>query len=294
MAWPFNKQKLKAPQPPAPKPSFSSKMSNEHQKIQENIKENLGDIKVLAKRHKELSGSLESHKKNLSTLEKEFDVHRGEMLDEIKSINKNLGPLYDTDTELGKSVKDLELMDKKLLSEINKVERKVKDVKDIVQNVESTFNPEALRKLKAQIHELANFANQIGKRDESQLKTLQRVDRRIGIVEKHSETIDEEKTAIKESADALALHAAELKQTVGGYTDQLVELSGKVSANIAKTADISEQANALMKRLESVEGQLVAASELSRILEEHSSLLAQIAKRLEYLEKTTVKTVVLD
>jgi len=304
MAWPFSKPKLKIPQPPAPKipkqvhkVSFSSVMSGEHQKIQEeqeHIKEKLGDIKVLAKKHGELSSSLESHKKNFSVLEKEFDEHREEMMDEIKSINKNLGPLYDKDVALEKDIKELETMDKKLLSEIQKVERKTKDVKDIIQDVENAFNPESLKKLKASINEVAEFTEGIAKKDENQMKRLQSIDRKIGVVERHAEKIDDEKQAMKESAEALAQHAEELKATVGGYADQLIELSGKTSANIAKTADLDEEFRALLKRLEAVEGQLVAASELSKVLQQHSNMLAEIAKRLEYLERTTTKTVVLD
>lgn len=294
MAWPFSKPKLKVPQPqasktskPAYKVSFSSVMTGEHKKLQEEFAENNAKIK-------DTLNVSEKTKKNLDVLEKEFDEHREEMMDEIKSINKNLGPLYDKDTELEKDIKELGLMDKKLLSEIAKVERKAKDAKDIVENVESVFSPEAIRKLKLQLIEANNSAKLVESNDLRALKKLQNIDRRIGVVAKHAETMGAEKEAMQQSAEALAQHAAELKETIGGYSDQLVELSGKVSANIAKTADIDAEVHAILHRLESAESQISAVTDISRAMQEQSALLAQIARRLEYLEKTTVKTVVLE
>ena len=278
MAWPFSKHKLKAPQPQAPA----------HRKTHPvHTASTPADVKDIAKK-------LEGFSKSGKTLEKEFDEHRVEMMDELKSINKNLGPLYDKDTELGKNIKELGIMDKKILSEVSKVERKVKDAKDIVQAVESVFNADSIRKLKAQLIEANNSIKLIENDDTGMLKKMQNVDRRIGIIEKHSSEISDERNAVRESAEALAQHAAELKETIGGYSDQLVELSGKVSANIAKTADIDAEVHAILGRLQSVEAQIASVTEISRYMQEHSQILAQIARRLEYLEKTTVKTVVLD
>lgn len=299
MAWPWNKKGLKVPKPHHPKLKAQASViiSGEYKKIQdeqEHIKTKLGDIKVLAKKHAELSNFLGTHKKNLSVLERRFDDYRKEIMDEMHAVNKNLGPLYDKSVRLEKGIKELELADKNLLSEISKIEHKVRDTKEIVQHVESVFNTEALKKLKAQLIEATNSAKLIESNDLRLLKKIQNVDRRIGVIEKHSAEMSTEKDAIKKSAEALAQHAAELKETVGGYSDQLVELSGKVSANIAKTADVDEEVHAVIKRLQAAEAHLAISPEFSKLMQEHSKMLAEIARRLEYLEKTTVKTVVLD
>ena len=293
MAWPFSKPALKIPQPQAPKKakpakvSFSSAMSGEHKKLQDELADNNVKVKDVLN----ISGKT---KKGLDILEKEFDEHREEMTDELKAINKNLGPLFDKDAELEKHAKELELMDKKLMSEINKVEKKARDVKDIVQNVEDTFNTETIKKLKSQLIAANNSAKLVESDDLNIMKKLQSIDRKIGVIERHSNSMNEEKEAMRNSAEQLAEHAAELKTTIGGYADQLIELSGKVSANIAKTADVDAEVHAIVKRLEILESQLSSVADMVNVVQEHSSILAQIARRLEYLEKTTIKTVVLD
>ncbi|MFH0868804.1 MAG: hypothetical protein V1839_01105 [archaeon] len=252
------------------------------------------DIKELHKRHKELLSSLDVHGKNLATLEKEFDEHREEVLDEIKAINKNLGPLYDKDAKLEKDICDLTLAGKQLISEIEKVSRKAKDVKDIVTSVESAYSTDNMKKIIDQINEVNGSIRAIQSKDESAVNVLQRVDRRIGAVEKHSQLMDAERAEMKASADALVQYASELKETVGGYSNQLVDLSSKASANISKTSDIDQQLRSAMGRVGAIEGQLIAAEKLSEIMQQHSRIITEIAKRLEYLEKSTVRTMVLD
>jgi len=280
MAWPFKKSKLTAPKPQAPKHVVHKKIHVVHEAITQ-------DTKMLAK-------DVEHVLKHETKLEKEFDEHREQIVGELKSINKNMGPLYDADTKLETNVKELNLMDKKLLSEINRVERKVKDAKDIIQNVEDAYNTETIKKLKAHLIEATNSAKIIENSDFSILKKLQTIDRRIGIIERHANRINEEKLSMKESAEELARHASDLKGTIGGYSDQFVELSGKVSANIAKTADIDAEVHAILSRLQTSESQLAVVADISRAMQEQSQLLTKIARRLEYLEKITVKTVVLD
>lgn len=290
LAQPKPKHAFFAPKPvPLPKPA-----EIKHEARPLVINKNVDDIKELHRRHKELSSSIESHGKNLTILEKEFDEHRNEMLDEIKAINKNLGPLYDKDVHLEEDLCSLTKAGKEIVSEVEKISRKVKDIKDIVLNVEGAYSPENMKIIVDQIRQVISSVRAIENKDTNTVDILQRVDRRIGVVEKHSQVIDAERAEMKASADALAQHASELKETVGGYARQLVDMSSKISANIAKTADIDEHVRGIMRRTESIEGQLVAAEKLSQILQEHSRLVTEIAKRLDYLEKATVKTMILD
>lgn len=307
MAWPWKNRKKKLS---APKPALSKKhekaekrvhqrISKKIEQVSKTVKEKdvsrhvpklLADVAALSK----LANRVEALEKNHKALNKEIDVHRTESLDEIKSINKNLGPLYDKDTAQGKEISGLKADAHSLGTEIEKVEKKVKDAKDIVLNIEGAYSIDALKRLKQGIAHIESSFKTLYNKDASMLKGLQRIDRRIAVVERHSARVDAEKAAIKESADALAQYAQQIKETVGGYSDQLVELSSKVSATIGKTADMDAQLRVLLARLQTAEGQQAALGEISQLLDKNSKLLAELALRLDYLEKATIKTIVVD
>ena len=287
MAWPWDKKlKISNARRVVVKQTTAQKLTKSVKKTKPSLLPNISPSK--------LQNKLETSQSWIKKLSRDFDLHRDDVFDEIKAVNKSIGAVYDKEAHHDKEIKDLKVVDNKLLSEIDTIERKVKSVKDIVANIEREFNADTIKKFKQTLDDFSSTFKLLEAKDLQLLTTLQRVDKRLAGIEKHSGQIDAEREEIKETSEKLTQNAQELKDTVNNYAEQMLELSNKVSANISKTADINEQVNAMLSRIETAEGQTAALNQLAKALEQNSRLLAELAKRVDYLEKTTVRTVVLD
>jgi len=298
MAWPFSKKKAESKSKPRPKhkpEDVKAKLAHLERDVKTmdvrkqlaRLAQDLGLFQKVAKRVTVLE-------KELASVNKAVDSQQKETAEEFKSINKQFGPILDGGSEHDKRLKELESANKKLLSSMEDLERELKGVKEIVKDVEVTFSVDAFNRLAHGISALTKNLRAIEEDDDELIKTLQKVDKRIGTVEDRAAEVGVAQREAKDVADSLTQHAADFKDMLEEYSEKMLSMSSKVNAAISQNVDLNQQTNELNSRLVTTEEQLAALNEIRGAMDHNSQVLADISKRLAYLEKSTVKTLIVD
>ncbi len=189
--------------------------------------------------------------------------------------------------EQDSKIKDLEAIDNKMLSTIDGFERDIDGMKDIIKDVENTFSIGALDKLSSSIKSFGKTLNKMEEDDDELVKSLEKVDRRIGNVERKAADVEMAQQEAKNTAEMLSQNAEEFKSVVNAHTENMVAMSSKVNAALNQYTDIEQMTVDLQNRMRAIENQL-------GLLNQNSQILAELARKVAYLEKTTSKTIVVD
>ncbi|MEM2874150.1 MAG: hypothetical protein QW063_01730 [Candidatus Nanoarchaeia archaeon] len=132
------------------------------------------------------------------------------------------------------------------------------------------------------------------KKSAANVKNLEKTNAGIVAISKHASDIEAEHLDAKFAAEELAKKADNLKDTVDHFFKQIDIVNSKLNANTATLLDITSILETLKGRLEAVEAQAANLSQINETINNQAKLIEQLTQRLAYLEKATVKTVVLD
>jgi len=316
MAWPFSKAKLETPpRPPSPVKKKVTKVVDGLKEITK-LAKGLGSInkdfdifrkevddelKTLNKGFAPILDKNEAQEKEISELRansqklakstegvrKSVESLHAEFHDGVKPLGKNIAAVLDKNMEQDSKIKDLEAIDNKMLSTIDGFERDIDGMKDIIKDVENTFSIGALDKLSNSIKSFGKTLNKMEEDDDELVKSLEKVDRRIGNVERKAADVEMAQQEAKNMAEMLSQNAEEFKSVVNTHTENMVAMSSKVNAALNQYTDIEQMTVDLQNRMRTIENQL-------SLLNQNSQILSELARKVAYLEKTTSKTIVVD
>jgi len=317
MAWPFSKpvQPEPPPRPPRPKPKKVTKVldgQKDTTKLAKGFdalnkdfdifrKETDAEFKSLNKDFapildksteqeagiKELRISVQKLTKSVENVRKTVESLHAEVHDELKPVSKNLAAVLDKNAEQDSKIKDLEAIDEKMLNTIDSFTRTINGMRDIVKDVEATFSTEALNKLSENLKDFGKTLNTMEEDDDELVKNLNKVDKRIGNVEKKAADVEVASQEARDTALELAKHAEDFKDIVNTHTENMVALSSKVNAALNEYTDVEQMTVDLQNRMRTVESHLQA-------LNQNAMMLSELVKKVNYLEKTTTKTLIVD
>jgi len=316
MAWPFSKAKLEAPpRPPSPVKKKVAKVVDglkELTKLAKGLdsinkdfdifRKEVGDeLKILNKGFAPILDKNEEQEKEISELQansqklakstegvrKSVESLHAEFHDGVKPLSKNIAAVIDKNMEQDDKIKDLEAIDNKMLSTIDGFERDIDGMKDIIKDVENTFSIGALDKLSGSLKSFSKTLNKMEEDDDELVKSLDKVSRRIGNVEKKAADVEMAQQEAKNTAEMLSQNAEDFKNVVNTHTENMVAMSSKVNAALNQYTDIEQMTVDLQNRMRAIENQL-------GLLNQNSQILSELARKVAYLEKTTAKTIVVD
>lgn len=238
--------------------------------------------------------TLDKVSKVLVEIDKELSALHEEIDDERKSFTKEVTPLFDSDVEKNKKIKSLENADKNIVARIEAARGETAKLAANVSVFEKVWNPNVLRRVANTLGDVNKTIAAIEKRDAKNTRNLDKVHTGIFTIAKHASDIESERIDTKMAARELAKKAENLKNTMDYFFKQSENLNNRINTNTAGLADIANTLEVIKDKLLTVEGQSAQLSEIKDMLAQNSKNINQLTQRIAYLEKATVKTIVLE
>lgn len=238
--------------------------------------------------------TLDKVSKVLVEVDKELSALHEEINEERKSFTKEVAPLFDADSENKKKIKNLENTSKNIMARIETARGETAKLAANVSAFEKVWNPNVLKRVSNTLGDVNKTIAAIEKRDSKNVRNLDKVHSGIFAIAKHAAHIEAEHIDTKMAAGELAKKAENLKDTMDYFFKQSESLNNRINANTTGLADIANTLDVIKDKLLAVEGQSAQLSEIKDMLAQNSKNIDQLTQRLAYLEKATVKTIVLE
>jgi chromosome segregation ATPase len=183
--------------------------------------------------------------------------------------------------------KELELSKHELKHEIGNMKSEIRLVNEV-------FNPRAMRNINANIGLFSSRLKGMEKESDDSLRALSSVDRRIGTIERRALEVESDYHHAKDSAEELQKKAEDLKHTARLFMGQMDQFHSKTNAEFNKMIDMERQLEDVQQRLSMIEDVKVNANSMENAISENTRIISELAKKMDYFERTSRKTIVLD
>ncbi len=231
---------------------------------------------------------------SLLKLRAEFDELAEEFSDEIKSINKEITPLFDASSSAEKKFNQLSKTDANIIATMSGMRTVLSKMDSKASQMEKAWDVTTLKKIVDGMAVLSKTLAALEKKSSDTNRKLERTNNGIIAIARHASDIEAEHADAKYAADELAKKAENLRDTMEHFFKQVDAVDNKLNANATALSDLATAVESFKGRIESLESQNTIISDLSTQLQQQSQTVDQLTKRLAYLEKATVKTIVLD
>jgi chromosome segregation ATPase len=287
MAWPFSKSIKSSPK--VRKMPKSPKAPKAKQTGSKPI--NLSGFNARLAR---LESGLHKIERNISTLDSDYDSIIKNIDSERKSFKKEIEPLFDAEAENKKIFKSLSATNKNIMTKINVVAGGMEKLAARQVTYEKAWNPAVLKKTVETITATNNALELIEKRDLKNVKTIEKVGHGLFAISNHARDIEAGHIDARAAARELSIKAKNLQETVDYFFKNTESLNNRINANSAGMADIVAALDMMKDKLAAVESQATQLTDMKDKLEQNMRSAEQLAQRIAYLEKATVKTIVLE
>lgn len=230
----------------------------------------------------------------VSDINSELDSLRAEVDEERVAFSKEITPLFDADNENKKRFRSLLAADKAILARANLARIDTAKVAAKEAAFEKSWNPSVLKKIAETLGMLNKAIADIERRDSKNMRNLTRIQTGIFAISKHARDIEAEHTDARFAARELAEKAKNLKETVDYFFKNTESLNNRINANTSGLTEITSALELARDKILSLESQSAQLADISEKLEQASRTIDQLVQKVAYLEKTTVKTIVLE
>jgi len=239
-------------------------------------------------------GTLEKINKVLSTIDSELTSLHEEIDEERKSFTKEVEPLFDADVENKKKFKSLDAIDKSILARITAARTEIANVAVKQAAMEKAWNINVLKRTAKTVEDVNKTIAAIEKRDSKNVRNLDRVQSGLFSISKHASDIEAEHIDAKMAARELTKKAENLKDTMNYFFKQSENLNNRINSNTTSVSEIASTLDLIKDKILALESQSAQLSEIKDMLEQNARSIDQLTQRIAYLEKATVKTIVLE
>ena len=243
---------------------------------------------------KAVQRDLDKLRKRVLKLSDNFDRLREEIDSEIHDIKKETTPLFDKNIELDRRTKALEKANAKMNTNMSGLADATGKINKRVSALVAAWNPEVLKSMVSGMDSFSKALKSLEKRSAATLKNLNKTNAGVVAIANHAGDIEAEHTDAKFAAKELSEKSDNLNDTVKQFFQQTDAVNSKLTANASILDDLTSAIELMKDRLNATEEKAATISEVRALLEENSRMLSQLAQRLAYLEKISVKTIVLD
>ncbi|MEM4713933.1 MAG: hypothetical protein QXQ79_00075 [Candidatus Nanoarchaeia archaeon] len=241
---------------------------------------------------------------NNKDLQKEIDKLRSAVTNLAKTTNNLTSELKEIKTEIGTYKKDINAKTENLRKETNVTSLKLTEIisllnkdlenlKEKVSVIENTWNSDTLNSLVSEIKTISLNAKDLKKQSEKNLKNFDRINAGLVAIAKHSEDIKHEQQTSQEFAAELSKKSENLEKTAQSFFTSVDALNSKLNISVSALNDLASVVENLKMQLNDAENKINTLLNLQSVVAENNAILSELKKRLEYLEKVTVKTVVI-
>ena len=302
MAWPFKKQAKKRPKPPSTPGAAAKKKLPARHKVAVQKPVNFSGVNAKIAR-------LEGH---LAALNKKFDTFKKTADSTTNNINIGISEAIHNDSAIVKKIradertesanhsenknkiKNLDATNRNIYSKINAIKGDIAKISARQDAMEKSWNPSVLKRISETISSVNDMLIATEKRNSKNVRILERIHAGISAISQHASHIEAEHTDAKFAAKELADKAKNLKETVDYFFKNTESLNNRINANTAGLTDLTNTLDMIKDKLLAVENQSAQLAKFSGMLEQNSRNIDQLIQKVAYLEKATIKTIVLE
>ncbi len=262
------------------------------------------ELRSINKEHAELFDADAASAKKFKELDKvnavvldmnsELDSLRAEVDEARVSFSKEITPLFDAENENKKIFRSLYAANKNILARIELARTDAAKVAAKQAAFEKSWNPSVLKKIAETLGLLNKAIADIERRDSKNMRNLTRLQNGMSAISKHARDIEAEHTDARFAARELAEKAKNLKETVDYFFKNTESLNNRINANAAGLAGITDTLELAKNKILALENQSAQLTDINEKLEQASRNIDQLIQKVAYLEKATVKTIVLE
>ncbi len=246
--------------------------------------------------------------KKSKLLEKKSTEIKSEANRQIAKVQKkNADELWNVRNivgELGDAIADLRSIENKntakeqdeikaLGAKFGAANASISKLQDNTKDILTTFRPETMRRLKGSMESVSeSFAN-LEKQSETNLKDLGKVTRALSSIDRRAADVEAESRETKELAERLENVSRELSAGAQETKAEIIDMKNRVNIAINTKEDSDRHYGELQARLAELESKAGALMGLRESISQINASIANIHERIKIIEKTAVKTFVI-
>lgn len=242
---------------------------------------------AVERRLRKLESRLDRLDKNFISLQEETDSA-------IVSINKEHTKLFNADAENKKKIKVLDVVSKSTFAKADIARADAAKIAAKQIAFEKSWNPVVLKKIAETLGIVNKMMASIELRDSKNTRNFGRLQASMLSLSKHASDIEAEHTDAKLAARELASKANNLKETVDYFFKNAENLNNRINTNASNLVEVTNALDLIKDKLVALENQSGQLANVSDALEHASRNIDQLVQKVAYLEKATVKTIVLE
>ncbi len=232
--------------------------------------------------------------KTVSSMDSELATLHEEIDEERKSFSKEVMPLFDAETENKKKFRSVAAINRNMSAKIDATRTEIANVAAKQAAMIKSWNINVLKRTDKTLADVNKVIEAIEKRDSKNVRNLDKVHSGIFAISKHAADIEAEHIDAKMTARELVIKAENLKDTMNYFFKQSESLNNRINSNTAAATEITAALELIKDKILALESQSAQLTEIKDMLEQNSRNIDQLTQKIAYLEKATVKTIVLE
>jgi chromosome segregation protein len=260
---------------------------------------------TVEKRLRRLESQLSKLNRNLDSLGKKFDSANRMTYRELAAVVANdakiVKKIKDAEkientnhSENQRKIRNLEVLNKNISARITAARTETANVAAKQSAMEKSWNINVLNRTAGATAEVTKALATLEKRDSKNVRNLDKIRSGIFAISSHAANIEAEHVDARMIAKELATKAENLKDTMNHFFKQSESLNNKVNTNAAGLSELASTLEVIKDKLVALENHPTQLTELKELLDQNLKNIDQITHRIAYLEKATVKTIVLE
>ena len=251
------------------------------------LEQKFSKVKNIEKELKNLSKEVKRNSQDLDSQMKDYDKLDADSERAFKDIKASFSAVENKHKKINKKLQSLSAADTAFRQD-------VRDTKNIAAYVKKTFNVKSLSTLNSDLDFLADAAESLARQGNSTLKKLSKTNRSIHGLEKFaiSSAVSAKEAEIKSTE--LEKYTAELKALAKQYYDKTAAINSKLNAALSSVSDLNTVTNNLSSQINASQNRLALLDRFKEQVDMQRAMIADLKKRVEYLDKSCTKTIVLE
>ena len=232
-----------------------------------------------------------------------------------KSHSEVHAELVDTASELHSKIDSIKVADKaqdtklskteQALAELKKADSSLKGLCDILHSdlaslqgeakeVMSTFRPATLKKLSSSLGAVSSAVKNMQAEQEETLKDFGKVTKSLASIDRRALGIETESQKTQEMADDLSKMTQAMKAEITEARNEIIDMKNRFNITLNSSSEMEASHEELKQRLMELERKMNSMVDLRSSVNQLNNTASEMQSKLNTIEKTAVKTFVIE
>jgi len=257
-------------------------------------KANAQDDKMIVKKIKDLEKQIGKLQKEIAQLNIHLKTSRSEAESELKATKREVTSLFDEQSDLAQKINSLSNINSQMTDLLDAASSNISNLKQEIDGIKSVLDPEAFQSLKTSLKMISDAIIDLRKASEKNLKLFEKTDVRLKGLSDDVTKVEEESLRLQESAKEVSEKQEELNKSLEQFFSQVDAINSKLNNNVSAIADLTDALELVKNKANELESKINELLLLKSTVYSIQAALADLQKKVDLIEKVSVKTFVID